>query len=89
VIGSNRSPANIFVNENYKDLKIALENWPYGGGFGHFGGSRFLRNYGEFVSVHGITSQKPLMFVVTTVRAPALMLENKCVCSGYRRPFLR
>jgi hypothetical protein len=72
-----------------KDLKIAFENWPYGGGFGHFGGSRFLRNFGELVSVHGITSQKPLKFVVTTVRAPALTLENKCVCSGYRGPFLR
>ena len=72
-----------------KDLKIAFENWQYGGGFGHFGGSRFPRNVGEFVSVHGITSQKPLMFVVTTVRAQALTLENKCICSGYREPLLR
>jgi hypothetical protein len=71
-----------------KDLKIVFENWLYGGGFRHFRGSRFLQNVGEFVSVHGITSQKPLMFVFTTVRAPAL-IENKYICSGYRGPFLR
>jgi hypothetical protein len=70
-----------------EDIKITFENWPCGGGFGHLGGSKFLQNVVEFISMHGITTQKPLMFVVTTVRISALTPENKCVCSGYRGPF--